>query len=541
MARRRKLHVDDVTVVQDTVLKRAVAAAALGNAMEWYDFGVYAYIATTISKIFFPDTSGGLGLLATFGAFTASFLVRPIGGAFFGRLGDKIGRQKVLATTMLIMAVGTLAIGFIPGYDTLGFWSPILLLLARLVQGFSTGGEYAGATTFVAEYSTDKRRGFMSSWLDVGTLVGYTLGALIVTGLTTFMSTDVLQSWGWRIPFLVAGPLGAIGLYVRLKLEETPAFQQVQEAAAERESVKVPFKDLFIGYWRPLLICVGLVLTFNVTDYMLLTYMPTYLTGTLGANATHGLLLIVVVMLVMICLTTFGGRLSDRIGRKPILLVGCIGLFVLSWPALKLIQIDNIGLRFLGLLIIGMLLMSFSSTMPATLPALFPTVVRYSAVAIAFNVSVSLFGGTTPFFTQALLNWGDNANWALARDIPAFYLMAGAAIGILTLLPYKETAGQPLLRATPAVDTKPAAHAAAEEYKDPNSDLSQTDWGQDYAQSDPHEWTTAKSESGSGSDGNASPDSRDADSGGPAGAGPDAGHAGADGSASSGPAEKPED
>jgi len=481
--RRRTLEVDDVTVSDERTLKRATAAAAVGNAMEWYDFGVYAYIATVISKVFFPQ-AGAWGIVATYGAFTISFFIRPFGGFVFGRLGDRIGRQRVLATTMLMMAIGTLAIAFIPDYRAIGFWAPGLLLAARLVQGFSTGGEYGGAITFVAEYAPDKRRGFMSAFLDCGTLAGYSFGALLVTLLTSTLDTGFLHTWGWRIPFLVAGPLGAIGLYVRLKLEDSPAFRKQQEESEGREHARVPFVRILRDCAKGLLICVALTLVFNVLDYMLLTYMPTYMTEALHAEPTQGTLLIVIVMLVMLCVTPFGGRLSDKIGRKPVILSGCIGIVVLSWPALKLVQSDADLVRFSGLMLMGIMLLCFSSTMPATLPALFPTAVRYSAVAISFNVAVSVFGGTTPLAVSALRQWGRSAHLGpIVDDFPAFYLMIAGAIGVVSMFWFRESSGFPLPGSTPSVDTPAEALEVVREYSDPDSELSRSDWGRAYASS----------------------------------------------------------
>ncbi|CAM5262403.1 Proline permease OS=Streptomyces glaucescens OX=1907 GN=SGLAU_30660 PE=3 SV=1 [Streptomyces glaucescens] len=293
-----RAHTPDATVTDPALVKRAVKAAALGNAMEWFDFGVYSYIAVTLGKVFFPSGNPTAQLLSTFGAFAAAFLVRPLGGMVFGPLGDRVGRQKVLALTMIMMAAGTFAIGLIPSYAAIGVGAPILLLAARLVQGFSTGGEYAGASTFIAEYAPDKRRGFLGSWLEFGTLAGYIGGAGLVTLLTAVLSADDLLSWGWRLPFLIAGPMGIIGLYLRMRLEETPAFAaEVEKAEAARP--KVPLREMVTGQWRALLLCVGLVLVFNVTDYMLLSYMPSYLTSELHYDETHGLLVVLAVMALM--------------------------------------------------------------------------------------------------------------------------------------------------------------------------------------------------------------------------------------------------
>ena len=437
----------DVTIVNQALLKRAVGAMALGNAMEWFDFGVYSYIAVTLGKVFFPSSSPSAQLIATFGTFAAAFLVRPIGGMVFGPLGDRIGRQRVLAMTMIMMAVGTFAIGLIPSYASIGIMAPVLLLVARLVQGFSTGGEYGGAATFIAEFATDKRRGFAGSFLEFGTLAGYILGAGTVAALTASLSQESLLSWGWRVPFFIAGPLGLIGLYIRMKLEETPAFKKEAEAreADEKARPKQPFAQLLARQWRPLLQCVGLVLIFNVTDYMALSYLPSYLSATLHFNESNGLFLVLLVMVLMMPMTLYAGHLSDRVGRKPVMMFGCVGLLVLAIPALLLVRTGAPLPVFGGMLILGALLSTFTGVMPSALPALFPTKIRYGALAIGFNVSVSLFGGTTPLV----------AAWLVDRTgdlmMPAYYLMGAAVIGIVSVRALRETAGQPLLGSGPSV------------------------------------------------------------------------------------------
>ncbi|MFI6246584.1 glycine betaine/L-proline transporter ProP [Streptomyces sp. NPDC051016] len=433
------------TVTDPALVKRAVKAAALGNAMEWFDFGVYSYIAVTLGKVFFPSGNPTAQLLSTFGAFAAAFLVRPLGGLVFGPLGDRVGRQKVLAVTMIMMAAGTFAIGLIPSYATIGVGAPILLLAARLVQGFSTGGEYAGASTFIAEYAPDKKRGFFGSWLEFGTLAGYIGGAGLVTLMTALLSSDDLTAWGWRIPFLIAGPMGIIGLYLRMRLEETPAFA-AEVAKSERSRPKVPLREMITGQWRALLLCMALVLVFNVTDYMLLSYMPSYLTSELKYDETHGLLVVLGVMALMMVVQPFAGALTDRVGRRPVIAAGCAGFLFLSVPALLLIRDGSLLAVALGMGALGLLLVCFTAAMPAALPALFPTRVRYGSLSIGFNISVSLFGGTTPLVVTALI--GATGNMMM----PAYYMMAAAVIGGFAAWRMTETAGRPLPGSAPAVE-----------------------------------------------------------------------------------------
>ncbi|WP_405461977.1 glycine betaine/L-proline transporter ProP [Streptomyces sp. NBC_00101] len=460
LVRRRKksFRAADVTVTDPPKVRRAVTAAALGNTMEWFDFGVYAYLAGTLGKVFFPSSSPGAQVVSTFATFAAAFLVRPLGGLVFGPLGDRVGRQKVLAITMIMMAASTFAVGFLPTYAAVGFAAPLLLLVCRLVQGFSTGGEYAGATTYIAEYAPDKRRGFLGSWLDFGTFVGYSLGSGLVTVLTAVLGTDGLTDWGWRIPFFVAGPLGLIGLYMRLKLEETPVFRRQEEEQAEalaegdpveqaRQSGKGRMKEIFTEHWEAVLICMGLVLLYNVTNYMVTSYLPTYMSETLGEPETTSQLLVLGTMLLVVLTITTVGRSSDRWGRRPVFMAGSVALVALSIPAFLLIRQGGILMPAFGCAILGLLLVCFAGTSASTLPALFPTRIRYGALSIAFNISVSLFGGTTPLFAAGLVE-------ATGNDmVPAYYLMVAGVVGFVATLFLQETAGRPLRGSGPMVET----------------------------------------------------------------------------------------
>ncbi|MGV9905588.1 MFS transporter [Streptomyces sp. NPDC003388] len=448
---RRAFRKDDVQIVEPPLLRRAVGASALGNCMEWFDFGVYSYLAATIGKVFFPGASPAAQVISSFATFAAAFVVRPLGGLVFGPLGDRIGRQKVLATTMIMMAVGTFAIGIIPGYATIGIAAPVLLLLARMVQGFSTGGEYGGATTFVAEYSPDRRRGFLSSWLDFGTFVGYALGSALVTALNLMLTDAQMLSWGWRVPFLIAGPLGVIGLYMRLKLEESPAFQQQldeHEKSLAQESAGGEFKEIVRKHWPALLICMGLVLLYNVTNYMVTGYLPTYQTETLHRSSGSADVLVLIGMVWIVLLITFLGRLSDRVGRRPLYGVAAAAMIVLAVPAFLLIKAAGTWQPILGVLLLSTLLACFAAPSAATLPALFPTAVRYAAMGIGFNFAVAAFGGTTPLVTAALVG-------ATGDDLmPAYYLMLAGAIGLLTVKFLPESAQVPLNGSQPMVGSQ---------------------------------------------------------------------------------------
>lgn len=455
--------VDGVTVTDRRTMRRAVAAATIGNITEWFDFGVYAYLVTTISKVFFTGLSPSMGQIAAFGTFAVSFLVRPIGGLFFGPLGDRIGRTKVLAVTVLLMAAATFLLGLIPSYDSIGLAAPILVLLARLLQGFSTGGEYAGAMTFIAEYSADRRRGFFGSFLELGTLTGYAMGAGIVTVLSAVLSPHQLLSWGWRIPFLLGLPLGIAGIVLRWRLEETPAFQTMVEDSSEDSGVsaKQAFRIIFTRYWRTLLVAGGLVVAWNVTNYTLTSYMPTYLTSTLpgagksGVGETTSDVLQIAVLVLLIVVVTMLGRFSDRLGRRSILAAGCLALIVLSVPAVLLLRVGHIATTFAGLALIGLTLICFSATCPSTLPAMFPTEVRYSGLSVTFNVFVSAFGGTTATVVSALVSATGDLNW------PGYYLIAAGVVGAVSVYLTRETARRPLAGSPPTAESEGEARRLA--------------------------------------------------------------------------------
>ncbi len=418
------------------VQRRAVAASAIGNATEWFDYGIYAYGVSYISAAIFPGDTQSATLLALM-TFAVSFLVRPLGGFVWGPLGDRIGRKQVLAITILLMAGATLCVGLVPPYATIGIWAPILMVLLRMIQGFSTGGEYGGAATFMAEYAPSRRRGFLGSFLEFGTLAGFSLGALMMLGFSLVLTEDQMGSWGWRLPFLVAAPLGLIGVYLRTRLAETPVFRELAEAGEEEPQPTTEFKDLLLQYWGPVLRLGGLVVALNVVNYTLLTYMPTYLESAIGLSTDQSLVVPIIGMLSMMVFLPLAGHLSDRVGRKPMWWFSLVGLFVAGVPMFLLMGTNLVG-AVIGFAVLGLLYVPQLATISATFPAMFPTQVRYAGFAIAYNVSTSIFGGTAPAINDWLVNvTGENL-------VPAYYMMGACVIGALALVKTPETARCPI-------------------------------------------------------------------------------------------------
>jgi len=460
------LRVRDITIVEGKELRTVITAACLGNAVEWYDFSVYGFLAVIIGKVFFAAAPASVQTILALVTFSIPFLVRPLGAAIFGGLGDKYGRKRVLTITIILISISTFAIGFIPGYDAIGLAAPILILIAKIVQGLSVGGEYAGAMTFVAEYSPDRRRGFLASWLDFGSVAGFLFGILVVFIVTQLWGGHLEpEGWGWRIPFMLSLPLGLVGLYLRNNMEESPAFQTEGE---KREGDESGVMDIIRSNAKNIILCCFLVVMTNVAYYMVLVYMPTYFSEALNPpySRDKAELITIAIMVGMLIIQPIFGWLSDKIGRRPFIIVGSFGYLLLSWLAFNLIHQDSTGYIYAGLAILAILLCCFNSVQASALPALFPTEVRLRVLGICFNISVFIAGLTPPLAAILVGAQDASANgsghfWPYA---PAYYLMAVALVGIIAGFVVRESARKPLKGALPVASSKEEAREVYQEH-----------------------------------------------------------------------------
>lgn len=422
-------------VVDKNTRRRVVAASFVGNFVEWFDYAVYGYLATTIAIAFFPESDRQVALLSTFALFAVSFIVRPIGGFIWGSIGDRVGRRTALSWSILIMSLATFCMALIPSYALIGLWAPILLLIIRVVQGFSASGEYAGASAFLVEYAPPNKRGLYAAVVPASTAAGLLLGSLLAALLTGMLSTEQMNSWGWRLPFLLAAPMGLIGRYIRTKLEDTPVFQQLLD---EEEVDKTPVMDLFRNHWRALIIATGAVLLNAVGFYVILSYMPTYLSEEIGLGATESYLATTIALLTYIGFILLTGLLSDRYGRKKVLIAASVCFILFTVPAFMLLNTDSFLVIVLVQILLGAMLTLNDGTLPSFLAEMFPTQVRYSGFAVSFNLSNALFGGTAPFVATLLIKLSGS-------DLaPAWYLAAAAVITLVAVSLARETSKQPL-------------------------------------------------------------------------------------------------
>jgi MHS family proline/betaine transporter-like MFS transporter len=390
---------------------------------EIYDFVIYGFMAGAIARTFFPAFDPIAALLSTFATFAVGFLFRPLGAIVIGSFGDRYGRRQALVLTIGMMAVATGLIGLIPGYATIGIAAPIILVACRALQGFSTGGEWGGAATFLVEYADPRRRGFISSFQQSGTALGLLLATFIAAVLNYSLSPENFQAWGWRIPFLIGFVLGPIGHYLRTHVAETPAYAQ---SVTSRTVAQNPLRDAFSGQKGPMFVAFGISINSCVVYWLFLVYLPTFAQQQLHLTASTALFSTAIAGLIYLFLTPVVGALSDRIGRKPLLYASFIGTAVLGYPLFSLLVSWHSAEGLLLVQAVAMLCLTFNTGVAcAVLAELFPTRIRYTALSISYGLAVAIFGGFAALIATLLIR--------LTGDplAPAYYVIAGGVASLI--------------------------------------------------------------------------------------------------------------
>ncbi|MGP4021383.1 MFS transporter [Saccharopolyspora sp. 5N708] len=408
--------------------RKAIVAGTIGNAVEWVDWALYSIFVKIIADEFFPRSDGAVGLLSTLAVFAVGFVMRPVGAAVLGAYADRHGRKKGLTLTIGLMAGSSFVIALTPNYDTIGIFASIILLFARLVQGFSAGGEFGSSSAFLVESTVPGRRAFAGSWQQVSVGGGTLIASLLGTVLTSTLSDDALHSWGWRLAFVVGGLLGLIGLWLRVSVEDTQSFTAM---SADGRAKANPLKAMFRKHPRAALRVVGITIAGTLTYYIWITYLPTYAHITTGIPLNQALLSQTLCLVVFIVLLPFAGILSDRIGRKPTMSAFAAGFVVLAWPLLALMNGSFVMLVVVQL--VGMLLiLGYSANCAVIMAEQFPPEVRATGIALPYALAVAVFGGTAPYITT----WLSEAGY---RDQLWIYVSVAALVSLVVYLTMPET------------------------------------------------------------------------------------------------------
>lgn len=401
--------------------RSSIVAVLIGNALEWLDFVAYGYFALTLSKLFFPVHNQTTSLLLTVATFGVGFVMRPLGAIVLGQIGDTRGRRAALSSTVLLMTLGTAMIGFAPTYSTAGLWAPVILVLARLIQGFSAGGEMGGSTAFLIEQAPPHRRGYYASWIQASISATLLFGSLFAAALTGLLSPQALESWGWRVPFLFGLLIGPVGWYMRIRMRESVAFEQTRTIQAGS-----PIGGVLSKHRPALFVGVGITLSWTVCTYFFLVYMPIYATRTLGIPQSSSFLSNSAGLLVLIAVAPLFGALSDRLGRPRLMIAFAVGLTLFSYPALFLLATHPSRSALLLVQISFALLLRLwgagTRGTGRTLPS------RSTGISLSYNFTVAIFGGFAPLI----------ATWLIAHThntiSPAWYVSAATAISVGCML-----------------------------------------------------------------------------------------------------------
>jgi MHS family shikimate/dehydroshikimate transporter-like MFS transporter len=417
---------------QITSIRQVGVAAFIGAMIEWYDFFLYGLAAAVVfNQLFFPSETPLAGTLTAFATFGVGFFFRPVGGAIFGHYGDKLGRKTILVLTLLIMGTATFLIGLLPTYDTIGILAPILLVVLRVLQGIGVGGEWGGAALMVVEHAPPDRRGFYGSWPQMGSSAGNLLAAGSFAAVSALPEEQFL-AWGWRIPFLLSAILIVVGLFIRLKIAETPAFDRMKEAGAE---ARMPIIEAVRNYPRSILLVIGMRVAENACGYIFSVFVLSYTTQQLGLSNSVAYAGVMIAAAVQFFISPVYGALSDRVGRRPVYMWGAGFLVLLAFPFFWLLDTKVAVLVWLAI-VLGFAVGNGAmfATQPAFFSELFGTSVRYSGVSLGYQVSAVFAGGLAPFIATALIAWSGGDPWPVA-----LYIMALALISLISVYLATET------------------------------------------------------------------------------------------------------
>ncbi|MEM1361633.1 MAG: MFS transporter [Pseudomonadota bacterium] len=407
-----------------TARRRTLAAGISGNVMEWYDFAVYGFFAPIVARLFFPDDNAVLSLVAAYGAFAAGFLMRPLGAIVFGHIGDRYGRKRALLVSVSLMAIPSLCISFLPTYQDIGIWAGVFLVLLRMAQGIAVGGEYTTSIVYLAESAPKGRRGYFASWALFGANAGILLGSLVGAGLSAAFPADVLQDWGWRIPFFCGIFVAITSYFIRRGIT----------VEAQSRTLKFPLAEAIRHHWQPLLIVIFLNSGFAVLLYTGYIYLAGWLVSEVGETHAEAMTINSIGMFALILMVPFFAILSDRVGRKPLMFVGFSALVVLAHPLAWAMSHPDPRIILAGQLVYSLFMALFMAPLPATLTELFPSKVRVTAVGIGYNISFGIFGGTAPMIATWLVGTTKDPTFF------AWYVMAMALLSLITMFFLKETA-----------------------------------------------------------------------------------------------------
>lgn len=419
------------------MVRKVVIASVLGNAFEWFDFAIYGLFAVIIAKLYFPRGNDFASLLLTLGTFGVGFAVRPLGGVLLGLYGDRVGRKKALSLTIVLMSVGTGMIGLLPTHAAIGIAAPILMVLARLIQGFSVGAEFSGATTMLVEFAPANRRGFFGSFQMCSQALAFSIGALVVYLLTVNLAPHDLESWGWRLPFLLGILIGPVGWLIRSTVDESPEFvayaNEVQSGKIKR--VNTPLSTVFRDYPRAVLGTLGVSVVGTVSAYVFVFFLPIFAKKQLGMSASDVNLSTFIGTLVILVFCPLAGYLSDRCGRKAVLLPAVVAYGIASYVLFKqLVNVPTFGSLLAVQIGVSFFMSFFWGPTPIVLTEVFPVSVRSTGAAVTYNLAVLIFGGLAPFVNTWLVHvTGSNL-------APIYYVQVSVAIGIAGVLVLPSTA-----------------------------------------------------------------------------------------------------